>query len=325
LDAALNANDSASILAKDEFTGDTPGFDSLKDFDFDTEDIETQKIAPRPFILTQSVIVSIACMLILATTAGGIRAVLIQVKILGHSGYTRLIMLIMIPLSLACCLFFFTIIVNSVFQVVGPIKDIRSGNSRFYSAVKPDPSKHRNIQWPHITIQMPVYKESLKGVIQPTVNSLLPAIAHYERMGGTASIFVADDGMQVVQPQLADIRRNFYNVHGIGWVARPPHGKDGFIRGGRFKKASNLNYALDCTLRVEDELLRLIQERSQELGCTPDDLDVDEESQLYNQALAMVIETDQGRTMAAGNIRMGEIILLIDCDTRVVRHSQQIC
>jgi hypothetical protein len=144
-------------------------------------------------------------------------------------------------------------------------------------------------------------------------------------MGGTASIFVADDGMQVVQPQLADIRRNFYNVHGIGWVARPPHGKDGFIRGGRFKKASNLNYALDCTLRVEDELLRLIQERSQELGCTPDDLDVDEESQLYNQALAMVIETDQGRTMAAGNIRMGEIILLIDCDTRVVRHSQQIC
>ena len=45
-------------------------------------------------------------------------------------------------------------------------------------------------------LQMPVYKESLRGVIMPTVNSLKTAISRYELCGGTASIFVNDDGLQ---------------------------------------------------------------------------------------------------------------------------------
>jgi hypothetical protein len=31
-----------------------------------------------------------------------------------------------------------------------------------------------------------------------------------------------------------------------------------------------------------------------------------------------IIESDEGRTLAQGNVRIGEIILLIDSDTRVV-------
>ena len=50
---------------------------------------------------------------------------------------------------------------------------------------------------PHITIQMPVYKESLAGVIRPTVASLKAAISQYELQGGTANIFINDDGLQV--------------------------------------------------------------------------------------------------------------------------------
>ncbi|KAK4446877.1 glycosyl transferase family group 2-domain-containing protein, partial [Podospora aff. communis PSN243] len=291
--------------------------DSASDSDFDIEDAEAQKVGPRPFILTQSIIVSLAFVLIILTTAGSVREVLMQVRLLGDAGYNRLAMLSITPVSIALCLFFFTIIVNAFFQLLGPIKDIRQGNSRFYSSVKPDIKKHPNIQWPHITIQMPVYKEGLRGVIKPTIDSLLPAIAHYEALGGTASIVVAEDGFQCLPPEMADLRRRFYQQHGIGWISRPPHGKDGFIRGGRFKKASNLNYALDFTLRVEDELLRLRRIRAQHLNCHLDELDAEEDAECYDQALAAMIKQDEGRTLAEGNVRMGEFILLIDSDTRV--------
>jgi hypothetical protein len=41
---------------------------------------------------------------------------------------------------------------------------------------------------------MPVYKEGLEGVIKPTVQSVKQAIATYELQGGTANIFINDDG-----------------------------------------------------------------------------------------------------------------------------------
>ena len=37
---------------------------------------------------------------------------------------------------------------------------------------------------------------------------------------------------------------------GIAYVARPPHGKDGFMRGGRFKKASNMNFCMTVSQQV---------------------------------------------------------------------------
>jgi hypothetical protein len=163
---------------------------------------------------------------------------------------------------------------------------------------------------------MPVYKEGLKGVIVPTVTSLIAAIRHYESVGGTASIFVNDDGMQVVKPGVADARKQYYGKHHIGWCSRPPHNKDGFLRKGQFKKASNMNYCLDFSIRVEDELLRLVAIKKEEKQV--DDISVDEENELYDQAMETIIAQDQGRTLAGGNVRLGEIILLIDCDTRVV-------
>ena len=36
----------------------------------------------------------------------------------------------------------------------------------------------------------------------------------------------------------------YYNKHNIAYVARPGHGKEGFVRVGRFKKASNMNFCL---------------------------------------------------------------------------------
>lgn len=51
-----------------------------------------------------------------------------------------------------------------------------------------------------------------------------------------------------------------------------------------------------------------------------DFVDDQELNNLYKASLARVLEED-GRIQAAGNIRMGEIILIVDSDTRVVSNQ----
>lgn len=68
-------------------------------------------------------------------------------------------------------------------------------NNRYYSGKAPRRLRpDANGKLPHVTIQIPVYKEGLQGVIKPTVQSIKRAIATYELQGGTANIFVNDDG-----------------------------------------------------------------------------------------------------------------------------------
>ena len=44
--------------------------------------------------------------------------------------------------------------------------------------------------------------------------------------------------MQIWDVEEQEIRKAYYDRNNIGWTARPKHGADGFIRKGRFKKAS---------------------------------------------------------------------------------------
>lgn len=161
---------------------------------------------------------------------------------------------------------------------------------------------------------MPVYKEGLDTVIRPTVASVKTAISTYEMQGGTANIFVNDDGIQLISTEDAQARRDFYEEHKIGWVARLGHGRIArqgqrpFIRRGKFKKASNMNYALNISNRVEVKL----RDVSRPEGWSR----VDEEK-AYERALAEVLEEDEGRAWADGNIRIGDYIMIIDSDTRV--------
>ena len=80
----------------------------------------------------------------------------------------------------------------------------------------------------------------------PSVFSLKKAMQTYARQGGTSSIFVHDDGLQLIGEEEREKRMAFYADHNIGWVARPGHSKepDGYKRAGRFKKASNMNYGI---------------------------------------------------------------------------------
>lgn len=187
-------------------------------------------------------------------------------------------------------------------------------NSKFYSALPPPRVDLKSQTLPHFTVQCPVYKESLEKVIKPTVESLEAAIRTYESQGGTANIFYNDDGMQLMSPEQQKERQAFYLEHKIGWVARPKHiedpkkGEIRFIRAGKFKKASNMNYAFMVSNKVEDRLC-LIERNA--------DWTVGDEEEAYERCLAEVLEEEEGRAMAAGNIRIGAYILLVDSDTRV--------
>lgn len=211
--------------------------------------------------------------------------------------------------------FFFQSMVTSVFQLFGPISAVAS-NSKFYSGKSPRRLDRSHGTLPHVTIQMPVYKEGLAAVIKPTVVSLKAAISTYEMQGGSANIFVNDDGMQLISDEDAQARRDFYDEHNIGWVARPAHnpspeaGSDEkrFLRRGKFKKASNMNYALHISNRVEEKLLAV--KRGSKWNN-------EQENGAYQRSLADVLQEDEGRTWAEGNIRIGDYILLIDSDTRV--------
>ncbi|KAI1848718.1 hypothetical protein JX266_005577 [Neoarthrinium moseri] len=283
----------------------------------EVDDEESMEAPPRAYLLTQSVMIGLAIALLIVIEAFPVRLMVVQAKALGSVAYKNLALAVTIPIFAWFTLFFAVVVIGMLFQLLGPVDAIKSGNSHFYSSRPPSRKRHPNIEWPHITVQMPVYKEGLKGVIIPTLNSILAAIRHYENLGGTASIFVCEDGMQAVKPEVSEMRKQFYAANSIGWCARPAHGKDGYERAGKFKKASNMNYCLSFSSRVEDEMLRLLKEKAQLSNRDPESFTIEEEEDLYNQALENMLEKDGGKTWAAGNVRMGEIILIIDCDTRV--------
>lgn len=276
--------------------------------------LEEGKTEDRPVRLTSPVIVGMTLGLSVVCLGLGWRSLALQTMVDGD--FKRLALVAVSPLTMFISLFFFLIIICDIFQIIGPISSLTS-NSKNYSGQPPRRLNREHQDLPHITIQMPVYKESLAPVIRPTVISLKAAISTYELQGGTANIFVNDDGMQLLPADEALGRKEFYEEHNIGWVSRPAHNPKPedesvkpFLRRGRFKKASNMNYCLMVSNRIEEKLKGITR---------GDSWSQESEDRVYTQALAQVLQEDEGRTWAEGNVRVGDYVLLIDSDTRVPR------
>ena len=143
----------------------------------------------------------------------------------------------------------------------------------------------------------------------------------YARQGGTSSILIHDDGLQLISEEDRAARLAFYADNNIGWVARPPHDSspDGYKRAGRFKKASNMNYGLALSLKLEKHLAQLLAEASARGE------DVDDDDKIEDKALELAIEEtfqesgQRWRPWAANgkSMRIGEVILIVDSDTIV--------
>lgn len=228
--------------------------------------------------------------------------------------YKRFALLATAPFLVCVSLFFALQIITTIAMLIGPIAQYHE-NSRYYSAVRPESNPEVDQRLPHITIEMPVYKESLEETITPSVFSLKKAMQTYARQGGTSSILVHDDGLQTLSEEDQKKRIAFYSDHNIGWIARPPHSNDpdGYKRAGRFKKASNMNYGLQLSLCMEKHIL--------ELEAAGFDGDIS----LEDRALELAVEETYEATgrkwkpwaKNARSLRIGEVILIVDSDTIV--------
>jgi len=267
-------------------------------------DEESGELLPekRPTHLMNTILVSITICLIIVMLGAGWRQIVVEV-VVDHN-YLRFAFLLLTPVQMFFTLFFAQVIVGCIAQSIGPIQQMKE-NSRFYSAMLPRRLTERPL--PHVTIQCPVYKEGLQSVIVPTVRSIKKAISTYELQGGSANIMVNDDGLQLLNEEERQARIDFYADNSIGWTARPKHGSDGFVRRGKFKKASNMNYGLAISCNVEAKL----DEVQRHDGWTQND-----EAYEYERCLREVLE-ENGRAWADGNVRIGDYILIIDSDTRV--------
>ena len=260
------------------------------------------RLEKRPVHLQNTVLVTLTLILITVSLGAAFRQLAIEVSVDGN--FLRLALVALFPVQIFFTLFFAQVIVGCLAQIFGPIRQLTI-NSKFYSA-HTCPRLQSDIL-PHVTVQCPVYKEGLAAVIAPTVKSIKQAMSTYELQGGSANMFINDDGMQLISEDDRRARIEFYADHSIGWVARPKHGENGFLRRGKFKKASNMNFALMISCKVEDKLAMINR---------PAEWSQHDEAQAYERCLKEVLEED-GRAWADGNIRVGDYILIIDSDTRV--------
>jgi len=125
-------------------------------------DPEKDGAAPpkRQFLLVHAVLVGLAMILAVVVEMACVAKMITEVRLDGQM--IRFALVVTIPLFATFSLFFMIVITGSLFQLFGPISGVET-NSMFYSAKPPKPERYPDLELPHITIQMPVYKEGLKG------------------------------------------------------------------------------------------------------------------------------------------------------------------
>jgi uncharacterized membrane protein len=158
--------------------------DSYPNRNIDEESKHPKESLQRPLAVVSAIFVGMAVMLLVILILGfGISNLLLEYSI--DAGAIRFALTATLPIFLLFSVFFIIVIFTDIFQAVGPIKTLKT-NSRFYSPVAPDLKIAYSLGFepPRVTIQMPIYTESLEGVIKPTISSLKTAISHYESHGG---------------------------------------------------------------------------------------------------------------------------------------------
>mmetsp|Transcript_26872 Transcript_26872/g.62842 ORF Transcript_26872/g.62842 Transcript_26872/m.62842 type:complete len:849 (+) Transcript_26872:104-2650(+) len=132
----------------------------------------------------------------------GIVAFLLFNAIWSNNAWGRVLVEIILALIAFIGLFwnvYFT--VSSIMKCFIPAKAFRT-NTKYCSVIPENKPKHAD--WMSVTIQIPVYKESLQEVLMPTLKSCMSARDHYERNSGAkCNIVLADDGM------MAYLKNNF--------------------------------------------------------------------------------------------------------------------
>lgn len=90
-------------------------------------------------------------------------------------------------------------------MIIGPIAHYFE-NSRYYSAIPPKANKEVDASLPHITIQMPVYKEGLEAVLCVSPSLSDPELPNDQNQGSIDRI------TQACNADLRPTRRNVFYI-----------------------------------------------------------------------------------------------------------------
>ncbi|CCG81822.1 Putative uncharacterized protein [Taphrina deformans PYCC 5710] len=257
----------------------------------------------RSVALITPIAAAVSILAISAFIGLDLHEIILQIK--ADSNYVACGIVLYFPLMIWLASFFAQTFSIVLLQLLGPVSHLVS-NTRGYSGVAP--VRRKDFELPHITIQCPVYKEDLDTVLAPALATVKEAIKTYELQGGTANLFLNDDGLQLLDRHDADCRQAFYKKYDIGFVARPPHGQEGYVRAGKFKKASNMNHALNLSYKLEEKLRDLHRTNPWNDTC---------EMMATESALSALLREENPPSLGGGDIRTGDLILLIDADTRI--------
>ncbi len=160
-------------------------------------------------------------------------------------------------------IFFVNSFLVNVFALIVPGKWFKR-NSEYYSyAVEGPFTPMAAAEHPHLIIQIPVYKETFRDVIQPTLKNALRTCERYtQSTGKEAYVYVNDDGLAAgLDDSEREERISYYESQERGgilrYISRPAEG-----RRGKFKKAGNLNYALAHVEGWKDAIILILDSDS---------------------------------------------------------------
>ncbi|KAL9106122.1 MAG: hypothetical protein Q9227_008822 [Pyrenula ochraceoflavens] len=163
---------------------------------------------------------------------------------------------------------------------------------------------------------MPLYKEHLDWVIRPSFQSIFLAASHYELYGGRVNFLVSDDGLQLLPEDERVQRRVFYEQNRIAWIARPKHSPyDGYVRRGKFKRASALNNLFNATWNMEEEFVQRL--RDAEEPTNHPRVRSTEQADMWDLSMRNWLACSEHHQQADGYAHIEDLVLLVDSDVRV--------
>jgi len=224
-----------------------------------------------------------------------------------------------LPIGVAFLLFPASFAVSTLYHCFFSMPILRGEKAHRSPTFANRPLTTEGIKWPSVTIQIPTYREPFKEGIQPTLESARRAAERYrQKTGAFCNVLVCDDGLLCfaandLEGALAEARKtppsaqtvaqsellariNYYEATDVAFVARPwpQSGVPGTERAGRFRKASNLNYAL----RLADS-----REPSEPLS---------EDHARFRTTLSA---RARALGVSRGDVRVGEFIVQLDKDS----------
>jgi cellulose synthase/poly-beta-1,6-N-acetylglucosamine synthase-like glycosyltransferase len=225
----------------------------------------------------------------------------------------------MSPIGVMLLLFPVSFAVNTLWHCFYSMPILRGEQAHRSASFANQPLENGAMTWPSVTIQIPIFREPFDAVIRPTLESARKAAERYrEKTSARCNVLVCDDGLLCfadndLEGAVADAHRTppnarstaqsevlariaYYEDAGVAFVARPwpQPGVPGTERAGRFRKASNLNYAL----RLADRL-----EPSEPL------------SEAHSRFRAALPEPAYALGVSRGDVRVGEFIVQLDKDS----------